>query len=224
MHHPFLVLLDAVVVGVVVYTAGHAAAGRAAGVTVEEVGLFVGPALLDFRVKGVRYRLGMIPVGGYVKFLGDDEKGGVPPGSFHRLHPLVRVAVMAAGPLAILALSAACLGPAHAARSFVHGFGQAAPFLAARGPGGGELLRGLSAVLTYGSFRTAVGVVAAKVAAMNLLPIPALVGGTIVTNLLGWRRGLPDGALTALNTAGLVVTLVLVGYWVVAVARFALGS
>jgi membrane-associated protease RseP (regulator of RpoE activity) len=226
IQRPVLVLLDAYLVSVLLYTAGHGVAGRLAGLTVEEVGLFIGPTLLDFRVRGVRFKVGCVPLGGYVRFPAGDEKGQAWEGSFNALHPLRRVAVLSAGPLAILALSVACLGPTRALRSFGRAFTQVVPFVTALNPSGlsgRDLLRGLSAVLRYRTFPAAVGVASAKIAAFNLLPLAPLVGGQILATLLGWRKGLPEWLMTAWSFLGVVLALVIMGYWLYTIGSFAMS-
>jgi regulator of sigma E protease len=53
---------------VTVHVVTMAAVGRRLGVIVEEVSLFYGNAWLRFRHRGVDYRIGWIPLGGFVRF------------------------------------------------------------------------------------------------------------------------------------------------------------
>jgi membrane-associated protease RseP (regulator of RpoE activity) len=57
-------------------------------------------------------------------------------------------------------------------------------------------------------------VLAVRFAALNLLPISPLNGGMIVTTFVGWKKGLPDSALTAVTYMGLCMSLILIGYWI----------
>jgi membrane-associated protease RseP (regulator of RpoE activity) len=61
----------------------------------------------------------------------------------------------------------------------------------------------------------ALGVLAVKMAAANLLPLPPLNGGAIILTLLGWRKRLPEKAEIAATYVGLLASMILAGYWVV---------
>jgi membrane-associated protease RseP (regulator of RpoE activity) len=56
-------------------------------------------------------------------------------------------------------------------------------------------------------------VLAAKLAAFNLLPLPPLNGGMIVVSVLGWKKGLPEKILIAVCWVGLTLVVMLFGYW-----------
>jgi len=114
---PFLFVLTVVVF---VHEMGHYLVGRWCGVGVSHFSLGFGPELIGWTdKKGTRWRLSAIPLGGYVKFLGDDSAASTP--DFEKLKELTpeekathfhtqkvwkRAAVVAAGPIAnfILAL------------------------------------------------------------------------------------------------------------------------
>jgi regulator of sigma E protease len=59
-------------------------------------------------------------------------------------------------------------------------------------------------------------VVAAKFAAMNLLPVPILNGGQAILELLQWlmRRPLPPRGLKVLQVAGLIAIMVFYVYFI----------
>ncbi len=61
--------------GVIIFCheAGHYTVGRLCGIGVEEFSVGFGPALLSRERKGIRYSLRAIPLGGYVRFTGEDE-------------------------------------------------------------------------------------------------------------------------------------------------------
>jgi regulator of sigma E protease len=93
---------------------GHFAVARACGVKVETFSIGFGPAIVSWLDrKGTRWKISWVPLGGYVKFLGDADAMGTPdrekaeslPGSerpaafpFKALHE--RAAIVAAGPFA----------------------------------------------------------------------------------------------------------------------------
>jgi membrane-associated protease RseP (regulator of RpoE activity) len=213
---------------VFVHVGVMALVGWRIGVTVEEVSFFFGPTLLQFRYRGVSYRVGAIPMGGFVKFKGERANNNDPeqilfaadmePPGFGDLHPLKQILVAASGCVALLALAALCLGPWAAVRSLGRGFVQLTPFAPWTPtwvPGGKELVGRFMALLQQAPFRVALGVLAAKFAAANLLPLPPLNGGMILTSMLDWNRGLPESVVAAMTYVGLSVVLTLFLYWIV---------
>jgi len=121
---PFLVLLTFIVT---IHELGHFLVARAFGVKIDRFSIGFGRALLS-RVdrRGVEWRLGWIPLGGYVKFSGDLDASSVPdqaglaelksrvvaehgPGAerdyFHFKPVWQRALIVAAGPAANFALA-----------------------------------------------------------------------------------------------------------------------
>ncbi len=108
---PFLFVLGVVVF---VHEMGHFLVARYFGVTVETFSIGFGPEIGGFYDrKGTRWRVAWIPLGGYVKFKGDENAASVPSqtdidklseaeraGNFHAKPLGQRAAVVAAGPLA----------------------------------------------------------------------------------------------------------------------------
>ena len=68
---PFLAILTLVVF---VHEMGHYLVGRWCGIGVKAFSVGFGPELLGFTDRhGTRWKLSAIPLGGYVKFLGDEN-------------------------------------------------------------------------------------------------------------------------------------------------------
>ena len=91
-----------------VHELGHFLVGRWCGVHAEAFSIGFGPVLMKWRGKPrdparpdqfTEYRLSAIPLGGYVKFLGEnpDERGERDPRSFHAATYPRKVAIMLAG-------------------------------------------------------------------------------------------------------------------------------
>jgi regulator of sigma E protease len=114
---PFLFVLSVVVF---VHEMGHFLVARYFGVTVETFSIGFGPEIGGFYDRrGTRWRLAWIPLGGYVKFKGDENAASVPAsqgdvahmspaereGNFHAKPVGQRAAVVAAGPMANFILS-----------------------------------------------------------------------------------------------------------------------
>src|SRR5271165_410307 len=73
---PFLLVLGVVVI---VHELGHFLAARALGVSVETFSVGFGPEIAGFYDKsGTRWRIAWVPLGGYVKFKGDESVASMP--------------------------------------------------------------------------------------------------------------------------------------------------
>ena len=58
---------------ILVHEFGHFIVARMSGVGVERFSIGFGPVLLRYRGKETEYCLSLVPMGGYVKMMGDDE-------------------------------------------------------------------------------------------------------------------------------------------------------
>src|SRR2546421_3724982 len=108
---PFLFGLSVVVF---FHELGHFLVARWAGVKVLTFSVGFGPELAGFNDRhGTRWKISAIPLGGYVKFFGDDSEASTPStealasmteeereGSFHHKKVGPRAAIVAAGPIA----------------------------------------------------------------------------------------------------------------------------
>ncbi|HEY0331033.1 MAG TPA: RIP metalloprotease RseP [Rhodopseudomonas sp.] len=115
---PFLFVLTIVVF---FHELGHFLVARWAGVKVLTFSLGFGPELIGFNDKhGTRWKISAVPLGGYVKFFGDESEASTPSntalasmteaereGSFHHKKVGPRAAIVAAGPIANFLLSIA---------------------------------------------------------------------------------------------------------------------
>jgi regulator of sigma E protease len=73
---PFLLMITPIVF---FHELGHFLAGRACGVRIDTFSIGFGPALASWRDRfGTRWKIAAIPLGGYVKFFGDDNAASVP--------------------------------------------------------------------------------------------------------------------------------------------------
>jgi membrane-associated protease RseP (regulator of RpoE activity) len=221
-----ILLLAAEIPCVFLHVGTMALVGWLLGATVEEVSWFFGPPYFRFRICRVSFRIGVIPFGGYAKFKGDQDPpksrdevvfaADMEPPGFNDLHPLRRAAIAASGCLALLFLAALCLGRWPSVRSLSRGFVQLvtfAPWTPAWVPGGRKLAGRFLSLFRTGPYRIALGVLAAKQAAVNLYPVPPLNGGMIINTLLEWRRRLPEKFEDAANFVGIFGFLFLPIYW-----------
>jgi regulator of sigma E protease len=67
-----LAFIGVLVILVLVHEIGHFLAAKAAGITVQEFGVFFPPRLGSVVWRGTRYSINAIPLGGFVKMLGED--------------------------------------------------------------------------------------------------------------------------------------------------------
>ena len=111
------------VVLVLVHELGHFVVAKRAGITVEEFGIGFPPRIGSFMYRGTRYSLNWIPLGGFVKMLGEDgdvevqrlresglneaEVEQAMAGAFNRRPVWVRVGVLLAGVVMNFVLAAA---------------------------------------------------------------------------------------------------------------------
>nr|WP_321444451.1 RIP metalloprotease RseP [uncultured Cohaesibacter sp.] len=103
---------------------GHFLVGRWCGVTIKAFSIGFGRELFGFYDKhGTRWKFSLIPLGGYVKFEGDENAASVPDqealdsmgkdareGSLHAQPLWARAAIVAAGPIANFLLSIVIFG------------------------------------------------------------------------------------------------------------------
>lgn len=118
--------IGVLVVLVLVHELGHFVAAKRSGITVEEFGIGFPPRITSVTWHGTRYSLNWIPLGGFVKMLGEDgdvevrrlrERGlddeeieRAMDGAFNRRPVWIRVAVLLAGVAMNFVLAAALFG------------------------------------------------------------------------------------------------------------------
>jgi regulator of sigma E protease len=116
-----LVFVAVLTIVVFIHELGHFLVARWCGVTVKAFSIGFGPEIFGFNDKhGTRWRFAWIPLGGYVKFMDDENAASKPSadairnmtpeereGSFHAKPVWQRAAVVAAGPIANFILAIA---------------------------------------------------------------------------------------------------------------------
>ena len=94
-----------IVLGVLIFfhEFGHFLIARLFGVGVEKFSLGFGPRLIGKKIGRTDYRISAIPLGGYVKMVGEEPDAEVAPQdlsvSFTHKHVLKRICIVAAGPI-----------------------------------------------------------------------------------------------------------------------------
>jgi regulator of sigma E protease len=104
------ILLGFVGLGIVVFVheLGHFLAARLVGIDVEAFSIGWGKPILKKKIRGIEYRIGLFPLGGYCKMKGENEfqeawekkqtSISPSPGSFFGVGPFRRILVSFAGP------------------------------------------------------------------------------------------------------------------------------
>ena len=93
------ILLAIVILGVIIicHEFGHFIVGRMCGIGVVEFSVGFGPKLLGWKRKDTQYSLRAIPLGGYCKFVGEDEDNAA-PNAMNNANVWKRIATVFAGP------------------------------------------------------------------------------------------------------------------------------
>lgn len=81
---------------IIVHELGHFIMAKVNGIKVEEFSIGMGPKIISTTGKETKYSLGLFPIGGYVKMLGDEDEVK-DERSFSSKSPLRRISVIIAG-------------------------------------------------------------------------------------------------------------------------------
>lgn len=178
------------------------------GASLSEVRFHLGPPLLTLRILGVKWSFGLISTGANVTFepLGI-RRDGTDDNSFLRLALPLRLIALASTVAGMLLLAGVCLSPERGLAAFTSGFEQVVNVFLAR-----ERVVAFFALLRTEGFWPALGVLSAKLAALNLLPLPPLTGYLFLREL--WQ-GLtrPQMRSNALPLWGVTLVLLLLLGW-----------
>lgn len=83
---------------VMVHEFGHYLAGRLCGIGIVEFAVGMGPKIIGWERKGIKYSLRAIPIGGFCSFVGEDEENSA-PNAMNRMPVWKRIATVASGPI-----------------------------------------------------------------------------------------------------------------------------
>jgi len=81
---------------IIVHELGHFVMAKVHGIKVEEFAIGMGPKIFSIQGKETKYSIGILPIGGYVKMLGEEEDVE-DDRSFSSKSPLRRISVILAG-------------------------------------------------------------------------------------------------------------------------------
>jgi membrane-associated protease RseP (regulator of RpoE activity) len=201
-------LLSSVVLCVLLHMFVIALCGAAFGVTVREISLGLGP-----RAFGIgRFTFRALPFGGAVRFKDSREEAldaSDMHGALDGRSLLVQIVIGLSGCLALLALAIVAL-QAEGVQAFLNGFveivtGALSPMDKAQ-----ALLAQAQQRLAGAPFMAVLGLVAAKLAAFNLLPLPAANGGYVIAMIargVGIAKFWPQGLTPVLLLVYLAIAI-----------------
>lgn len=201
----------------IIHLLGIGLIGAVSGGRIERIGLFFGPPLLSTTINTVEVKIGGIPTGGYVAFEGMDLDVPREHSRYRQLPLFSRLLVSVGGPLALVAVSCLLLGGDRGWSSFTSGFPQIILGSIAPLTTGQKLLSQYFALLRGANFFV-LGLMMAKMAAFNLLPVPTLNGGAFLLELFGSR--LSAGQIQKCLATGLIFLLILSAGWMIAFMTF----
>jgi hypothetical protein len=178
------------------------------GASLSEVRFHLGPPLLTLRLLGVKWSFGFLNTGANVVFepLGI-RRDGTDDNSFLRLALPLRLIALASTVAGMLLLAVGCLSPERGLAAFTSGFEQVVNILLAR-----ERVAAFFALLRTEGFWPALGMLSAKLAALNLLPLPPLTGYMLLREL--WQGIFtPRTRNEGVPTWGITLVLLLLLGW-----------
>lgn len=187
-----------------------AAAAWLVGAPLTKIGLFFGPTMKEFKLGNVVLAVSYIPYGGYIKCSDD----------FQKVHPIKQIFIPICGCLVLLILAMGVFGSYEAFQKFVRGWYQVLSGAFSPRVIGANLLVKLYKFAVENSFVMILGLVASKLASMNLLPLPSLNGGYIILTLLNWIKPMSLKLRDLLQQLGFAVTLMGHACWIVAFYYF----
>ena len=98
----FILMLAVLILG---HETGHFLAAKKMGVRVDEFGIGFPPRLFSFKKKETTYSINLLPLGGFVKLLGEDGQEKQGPNSFASKKIYQRAIILVAGVLMNLVLA-----------------------------------------------------------------------------------------------------------------------
>lgn len=216
---PLLNFLAALALVAILHLGAFAVAADALKITVRRVVIGWGPALCTLG----RWTFKALPFGGVVRLRDTREEPDLDISSVHPTDAInlrsraVQAAVPLAGPLALVLLAIAIRGP-EGVLSVGAGFCQI--LRGAFDHDYAHMLLGRLSLAAHDGLLPLLAVIAAKVAAFNLLPLPVLNGGQALVSLLLGATSISPAWLQRTQILSTWVVIFLVLLWVAAIASY----
>lgn len=218
---------------IIIHETAHFAVAKWCKIKVKEFSIGFGPCLLNKKGKETQYTLRLIPLGGYVSMLGEDQREDA-EGSFSNASVLKRIAVVAAGGLMnilfgllvyfILVANISDIGYAFdATKNFLWALLDSLKSLFTGGISIDQFMGpiGISDLVSettkLNDFIYLLAVVSLSLGITNLLPFPPLDGGKILLYLIEAIRKKPvkeqtEMSLQLLGFAVLIILSIYIAY------------
>jgi membrane-associated protease RseP (regulator of RpoE activity) len=169
-----------------VYAASTATVGALLGLRIVDISLFVGPKIFRVHLFGIPLTMRLIPIGSSVRFRGDeneknDSHGPADELMIDDLSIVKRTLFTLTGCASLMVIAFICLGVPEAVHQLRTGFPQVVIGALGRKP---NLARAYFELAANVSCRHALGLLATKLAAINLLPLPPNAGGMVLEAML----------------------------------------
>lgn len=103
---------------IIIHELGHFTLAKLNGVKVEEFAIGMGPKLFGIKGKETTYSVKILPIGGYVKMLGDEGES-TDPRAFNNKKPIQKLSIVIAGPIMNFILGIALFAIIAGARGYL---------------------------------------------------------------------------------------------------------
>lgn len=199
----YLIIIIALIA--IIHTLAMAGAGWFVGVKVKKIDIFFGPRIKSFTLGEMELNINTIPTGGSVNFA-----------EFKETHPIKQIFIASSGALALVIVAMMVFGTSEGFQKFLNGFSQVFWGTLSPRSQGSQYLISLYEYMKINSFPLCAGLIASKVAAANLFPIPTFNGGEVFLIILNWVRPISVKFIERLRMYGSVIILIVIICWIVA--------
>ena len=218
-----LQFMSTVAVATLVHLVAMLASGRLAGLLPVEFVYGLGPQLLGLQIGPIRLGIRALLVGGFVRYAGSEDEPGPPGQMTLESCPLaIRAAVELSGCALLFAVGGFLLGLDRASRELWLGFAQVTRGVVS--PSGAvEMCGDAIATLISATWTTSLGLVAVKMAAVNLLPLPPSNGGNALLAICAAALDIRRSTRRRVVVVGLCGIIGVWGAWLLALIRVVSG-
>ena len=208
-----LILFVAAFLAMQIHVLTMAVVGTVLGAKITDYGFAFGPVLFQFKIGDINFKFNAIPLGGYVKFTDD----------FERLAVWKQIVTALSGCIVLLSTACLMLGITDGLGKFGRGFGQILWGAVLPLSVGKDLVSALADFGRHCSFTACLGLLAAKLAALNLLPFGTLNGGAVLSVLFKAAMPGAQNLIEKYQLITLTVYLLMTLSWLIALAGYLLS-
>ena len=213
MQNIYIILLSFfcfLTISAIFYIVGSFLACKYYRIEIEKVQLFYGKPIFEFKIKQQTLAIGWIPTGGSVHF--DFENVVLKRSRF------TRIILNLSGPVFVIFSAIICLGPLETISQVLSGFPQIIDGVIHPFALGKKYVTTFFSNVVPQSIINAYGILASKVAATNLLPIPSSNGGNVMLEFFISPKNLKTRI--AINNIGFIIYFAFFVCWLLAFASF----